>query len=188
MLTVALRRFAGSTSYLTQPTDIPDRGLCVYLDQITDPQNFGAIIRSCYYFQIGCLLVGSKNRCPLNSTVSKTSSGALELIDIHSVADPLGFIQKWKHQGQVICTGTKQTNTKVPLVTLHGFRKELTELKNKLVLIGSEGSGVSPHLARESDLVLTISKRSPDDFPSSLVDSLNVNAAVSTILFELTRA
>jgi 21S rRNA (GM2251-2'-O)-methyltransferase len=77
-------------------TDIKDKKLCVYLDQITDPQNFGAIIRSCYYFQISCLLVAAKNRCPLNSTVSKTSSGALELINIHSVADSVGFIQKWK--------------------------------------------------------------------------------------------
>lgn len=94
-----------------QPSIISDKRVCVYLDQITDPQNFGAIIRSCYYFQIGALLVGSKNRCPLNSTVSKTSSGALELINIHSVANPVDFLQRWKQHGQVVCTGVKQTNS-----------------------------------------------------------------------------
>jgi len=92
MLAASISGTEGGTASSSQLSDIPDRRLCVYLDQITDPQNFGAIIRSCYYFQIGCLLVSSKNRCPLNSTVSKTSSGALELINVHSVADPLGFI------------------------------------------------------------------------------------------------
>lgn len=51
--------------------------ICVFLDQITDPQNFGAILRSCYYLNINKILVNNKNKCPLNSTVSKTSSGAL---------------------------------------------------------------------------------------------------------------
>lgn len=106
---------------------------------------------------------------------------------MHSVSDPVAFLHKWRQQGKVICTGTRQTNSKIPLVALQDCRKELGESTNKLVLIGSEGSGVSANLARDSDIVLTIPKKSPDEFPASLVDSLNVNAAVSTILFELTR-
>ena len=54
-------------------------------DRITDPQNFGAILRSCFFFGVSNIVVGRKYHCPLNSTVSKVSAGALELLDIRMV-------------------------------------------------------------------------------------------------------
>ena len=54
-----------------------DGGLYVYCDKITDPQNFGAIVRSCLYFGVKGIFSSKKHSCPLNSTVSKVSSGAL---------------------------------------------------------------------------------------------------------------
>ena len=60
-------------------------GIYVYCDKITDPQNFGAIIRSCLFFGVSNVFVPKKNICPLNSTVSKTSSGASELLEVHTV-------------------------------------------------------------------------------------------------------
>lgn len=56
------------------------KGVYVYCDKITDPQNFGAIIRSCLYFGVQNVFVPKKSVCPINSTVSKTSSGASELL------------------------------------------------------------------------------------------------------------
>jgi tRNA G18 (ribose-2'-O)-methylase SpoU len=73
----------------------------------------------------------------------------------------------------------------------HTAYYKLSEYKKSgsdLVLIGSEGAGVSPHLVKESTAILTIEKKSSPEFPDSLVDSLNVNAAVATILFELTKS
>lgn len=67
---------------------IPD-GVSVYCDKITDPQNFGAVIRSALFFGATAVFTGKKNHCPLNSTVSKTSSGAMELVKIYSVLNSL---------------------------------------------------------------------------------------------------
>jgi len=57
----------------------------IFCDKITDPQNFGAILRSCLFFGVKTVFTGKKNHCPLNSTVSKTSAGAIDLIDIMMV-------------------------------------------------------------------------------------------------------
>ena len=74
-------------------------GVYVYCDKITDPQNFGAIIRSSLFFGAKGILTGKKNHCPLNSTVSKTSSGAAELLPAYLVEKSEPFIKSWKDQG-----------------------------------------------------------------------------------------
>lgn len=56
------------------------KGLYVFCDKITDPQNLGAIIRSSLFFGVKNIFVSKKNMSPLNSTVSKASSGALEIM------------------------------------------------------------------------------------------------------------
>jgi tRNA G18 (ribose-2'-O)-methylase SpoU len=54
-----------------------ESGIYVFCDKITDPQNFGSIVRSSLFFGVNNIFTGKKNHCPPNSTVSKTSSGAL---------------------------------------------------------------------------------------------------------------
>jgi tRNA G18 (ribose-2'-O)-methylase SpoU len=41
-------------------------GIYVYCDKITDPQNFGAILRSCLFFGVTTIFTGKKHHCPLN--------------------------------------------------------------------------------------------------------------------------
>ena len=50
------------------------------LDQITDPQNLGAIIRTAEFFQVSGLILPSKSTAPLTSTVVKASSGATDFL------------------------------------------------------------------------------------------------------------
>jgi tRNA G18 (ribose-2'-O)-methylase SpoU len=72
---------------LTSPSNnhIFENGLYVFCDKITDPQNFGAILRSCLFFGVKGVFTGRKYHCPLNSTVSKASAGAAELIQTHLI-------------------------------------------------------------------------------------------------------
>lgn len=56
-----------------------------------------------------------------------------------------------------------------------------------MVLVGSESTGVSAHLAKHANYSLTIERMGKSEYPYSLVDSLNVNAALTCILFELTK-
>ena len=54
------------------------------LDEITDPQNLGAALRSAYFLGASGVLLCSKNSAPLSGVVSKASAGALEKMKIHS--------------------------------------------------------------------------------------------------------
>ena len=71
--------------------DLP-KGISLYCDKITDPQNFGAVLRSALFFGVSAVFTGKKHHCPLNSTVSKTSAGALELVQIHAIANNADFV------------------------------------------------------------------------------------------------
>ena len=69
---------------VVQKDDKPvfENGVYVFTDKITDPQNFGAIMRSSLFFGAKHIFSSKKHHCPLNATVSKASTGAVELIPI----------------------------------------------------------------------------------------------------------
>lgn len=57
----------------------------IFLDQVTDPQNFGSILRSAMFIGVDGVIVNKANSCGLTPVVSKVSSGALEFIPLYSV-------------------------------------------------------------------------------------------------------
>ena len=80
--------------------------LNVFIDQITDPQNFGAILRSCFFLNINNIFVEYYTKCQLTPAVSKASSGALELLDMKSVKKSTEFLKKCRREGwKIISTG-----------------------------------------------------------------------------------
>ncbi|XP_057295516.1 rRNA methyltransferase 1, mitochondrial-like isoform X4 [Hydractinia symbiolongicarpus] len=64
------------------------------LDQIHDPMNFGAIIRSAYYFGVDKIIVGNRNSCGLTPTVSKASAGAMEWAQVYGVDSMEKFLKR----------------------------------------------------------------------------------------------
>jgi len=56
----------------------------VALDEVLDPQNFGAILRSCWCLGAAGMLVSAKNCAPLSPAVSKASAGAMEAAEVHA--------------------------------------------------------------------------------------------------------
>lgn len=120
----------------TDESKLPE-GISLFCDKITDPQNFGAILRSALFFGVSAVFTGKKHHCPLNTTVSKTSSGAMELMQIYGVSNSLEFLQKWKSKGgTVVATGVDLTR---PHTTAHEIKKVLGDLgmQNILVILGS---------------------------------------------------
>ena len=71
-----------STLNLTPAKNIDNYtgGVYIMCDKITDPQNFGSIIRTSLFYGVINIFSSKKNAAPLNSTVSKASAGALELM------------------------------------------------------------------------------------------------------------
>lgn len=75
-------------------TNEPKKGqFYLFLDQITDPQNFGSILRTAMFIGVDAVIVNSKNSCGLTPTVSKVSSGALEFITLYNVRFVSKFLE-----------------------------------------------------------------------------------------------
>lgn len=69
------------------------------MDEIGDPQNFGALLRTCHFLKVDGVVVCDKNSAPLSESVSKASAGALELMDIGSTNNMMNFLEASKENG-----------------------------------------------------------------------------------------
>jgi 21S rRNA (GM2251-2'-O)-methyltransferase len=141
------------------------------LDEITDPQNLGSILRSAFFFGIDEVILCSKNSSPLNSVVSKASAGALEVMTIRSSSNLMRFLDESKLKGwQVV--GTSVDESAVSLESL-----SLTQ--PTILVMGSEGHGLRPAVLSRCDQKVYVPGRRAS---SALVDSLNVSVASGILL------
>ncbi|NXX64084.1 MRM1 methyltransferase, partial [Scopus umbretta] len=74
--------------------ETPNRRLIwLALEQIQDPMNLGALLRSAYFLGVDRVVTSQRNSCPLTPTVSKASSGAMEVFDVYSTDDLRSFLK-----------------------------------------------------------------------------------------------
>ncbi len=143
-----------------------DYPLILMLDGIEDPQNFGAIIRSCDAFNVDGIIIKKNNQVEVNATVMKTSAGASNYVKICKVTNLSNAINELKKHGFWI-------------VSTDGSAKDsYTDIKYDMpvvVVIGSEGFGVSPLIISNSDFVVKIPMLGH-------VNSLNASVAAGIIL------
>ena len=69
------------------------------LDEVTDAQNFGAVLRSAFFLGADGIMVCSKNAAPLNAFASKASAGAMEYMPVHDVWNMPKFLEQCTAQG-----------------------------------------------------------------------------------------
>ena len=138
----------------------------VMLDGINDPHNLGAIMRSCDVFDVVGIIVKKVNQVSLNSTVAKTSAGAINYVKVAQVANLNNAIQNLKENGYWV-------------VSTDGSGKyNYQDLKYDfpvVLVIGSEGNGVSPLVLKNSDYIVKIPM-------FGHVNSLNASVATAIIL------
>jgi 23S rRNA (guanosine2251-2'-O)-methyltransferase len=149
-----------------------DRGdaLVLILDEITDPHNYGAILRSCDQF--GADLVVSRNRRNAKhaDVISKTSAGAISWVPQAETANLVRATQQLKDSGFWIY-GADTEGEPVYKIDLKG--------RTALVL-GGEGTGISRLLREHCDGMVAV--------PSTgRIDSLNVSVAAGVLLYEVRR-
>lgn len=156
--------------------------LGLYLDEISDPHNIGAIIRSAYFLGVDFIVVSEKNCAPLSPVVSKTSSGALEFMNIYSSRNPLQFFEETSKNGwNIISTVSPNEinkygkDKKIDQEDIH----DILSSGPCLLVVGSEGKGIRTNLIKRSEY--TVSLNSSRDELDESVDSLN--ASVATALF-----
>lgn len=159
-----------STSSILNP-------LGIYLDEVTDPQNVGAIIRSAYFLGVDFIVTPAHNTARLGPATSKASAGALDLMDIYQVNNGLKFMRHVKESPwSIVTTDVKQGKNTVEANDLSSI---LTRTPVMLVL-GSEGTGVRTNIKSLSDFFVSLPKNRVSH--DAIVDSLNVSSATSILI------
>lgn len=171
--------------------------LWLALDEVTDPQNLGAIIRSAYFFGACGVVLCAKNSAPLSGVVSKASAGSLELMELRSCRNMMQFLTSSAENGWRVLGGAVSPRA-VPL-------NEVVPGAPTILVLGSEGTGLRPLVERSCTEIIRIPGNLPVDlmakgdedgenaeslgqeFTSFLaVESLNVSVAAGVLLNHLT--
>jgi 23S rRNA (guanosine2251-2'-O)-methyltransferase len=143
--------------------------LCI-LDSITDPHNVGAIARSAYVFGVNGLILPKRNACGINSTVVKTSSGAIEFLDVTQVTNIVSSIEFLKEKGFWIVGADMSGRT----CWEYDFSRPI------VFVLGNEENGIHHLVKQKCDDILKI--------PSiNKFDSLNVSCAASVLFYEMVK-
>lgn len=145
--------------------------LLVICDEITDPHNLGAIIRTADAAGATGVIIPKRRSVHVTPVVSKTSAGATEYVKIARVTNLNRTIDTLKEMGYWIVGAD-----------MAGDRNYFdADLKGKIgLVIGSEGKGISRMVKERCDFLLKIPMRGN-------VSSLNASAAASILMYEVVR-
>ena len=148
-----------------------DDALVLILDQVQDPHNLGAIIRTAEIAHVSAVILPEKGSADITSTVAKTSAGAIFHCPIHRTTNLWLMLKKLQESGF-------RLNALAPNHDQHIYN---TDLCGKLALvIGSEGKGVRKNIQKQCDQTISI--------PGwGKVDSLNASVSTAVVLFEAVR-
>jgi 23S rRNA (guanosine2251-2'-O)-methyltransferase len=147
--------------------------LLVALDQLSDPHNFGAVVRSCVAFGADGILTLKDRAAPVTPVVVRASAGATERAQIARVTNLARTLGQLQERGMQLVGLDARGD--VPLHTL-----EFPE-QGRVLVIGSEGDGLR-RLTRESCDVLARVDLAND------FESLNASVAAGIALYESARA
>ena len=141
------------------------------LDQVTDPQNIGAIIRSCVAFETLALILQDKNSPTESGAMAKASAGMIEQLPICRVTNLSRAISQLKDSGFWV-------------IGMDGYATTYIDGINKTgkiaIVMGSEGKGMRRLVEENCDATVKLPIA-----PS--VESLNVSTAAAIALYEINK-
>ncbi len=146
--------------------DIKEDKLVLMLDHLEDPHNFGAIIRTCEARGIKNIIIPKDRSVHVNETVMKTSSGALNHINIIMVNNLVQAIDKLKNKGFFIYAADTDGQN----------YQEISYSDKVCLIIGSEGFGLSKLVKENCDFIIKIPMKGE-------INSLNASVAAGILLY-----
>ena len=151
--------------------DLYDEKRLIILDQIEDPHNLGAIIRSAESFGFDGVVIPERRSASVTSTVYKTSAGAINNTKVYRVKNLTRSIKDLKDKGFWIYGLAGEADSSIDKADLTG--------KVGLV-VGNEGSGISRLVRDNCDMLVNIPML-------GRVNSLNASVAAGISMYELLR-
>jgi 23S rRNA (guanosine2251-2'-O)-methyltransferase len=147
-----------------------ETGLILVLDHVTDPHNFGAILRSADQFGVDAVVVPGRRNAPLSAVAVQSSAGTAEHVRIVTVANLAAAIREIQDGGFWVYAAE-----------MNGEPVYRTRLAGRTALVmGSEGRGVSRLVAERADGLVSVPM-------GGHADSLNVSVACGVLLYEIRR-
>jgi 23S rRNA (guanosine2251-2'-O)-methyltransferase len=151
--------------------DLPAAGVALVLDQITDPHNFGAILRTAAAFAATAIVTTARHSPEATGVLAKSASGALELVPIASVQNLARALEALKARGFLA----------VGLDSAGADDLAAAALRAPLALVlGAEGKGLRQLTRATCDRLARL------DLPGA-IKSLNVSNAAALALYVATR-
>lgn len=148
--------------------NINDKPFLVMLDHLEDPHNFGAIIRTCEAASVDGIIIPKDRSVEVNSTVMKTSSGALTNARICMVSNLVDTINKLKKEGYWIIG-----------LDMDGTDYDKIDYNMPICLvIGSEGFGLKPLTKKNCDIISSIPMKGK-------INSLNASVAAGIMIYQV---
>lgn len=167
----AVREYVSVESILQSAADKGENPLLVICDEISDPHNLGAIIRTAECAGAHGVVIPKRRSAGLTAVVAKTSAGAVAHVPVARVPNIPSLLKDLKKQGVWVFGTAADGNTTLYDADLKG---------PAAIVIGSEGEGMTRLAAENCDFLVSIPMRGK-------LNSLNASAAAAILLYEAVR-
>lgn len=167
----AVQQYATVEEILNIAAERGEKPLVVICDEISDPHNLGAIIRTAESAGAHGIIIPKHRSAGITAIVEKTSAGAVEHMAVARVANINSAIEKLKDAGVWVFGTAADADTGLWQADLKGAAA---------IVIGSEGDGMSRLVAENCDFKVSIPMHGK-------VSSLNASAAAAVMLYEAVR-
>ncbi len=148
-----------------------EKALLVALDQVQDPRNLGAVCRSAEFAGAAGVVVPERRAAAITPAACKASAGAVEHVEVAHVRNLADWLAEAKEAGFWIWGADADADATPWSADLTG---------PTVLVLGGEGKGLRPRVAASCDALLALPRQGQ-------VDSLNVSAAATALLFESLR-
>ena len=167
----AVREYASVEDILSAARERGEAPLLVVCDEISDPHNLGAIIRTAECAGAHGVIIPKRRSAGLTSIVGKTSAGAVSYLPVARVPNIPALLKELQQQGVWIFGTAAEGTTSLYEADLKG---------PAAIVIGSEGDGMGRLVREGCDFLVSIPMK-------GRISSLNASAAAAILLYEAVR-
>ncbi len=167
----AAREYSTIDDILQEAADRGEAPLIVICDELSDPHNLGAILRTAECSGAHGVIIPKRRSVGLTATVAKAAAGAVEYMKVAKVSNINNAIAELKEKG-VWVFGTAAEGS-VPM-----YQADLTG--PAAIVVGNEGDGMSQLVRKNCDMLVHIPMK-------GRISSLNASVAASILLYEAVR-